>query len=128
MGANGSFQTPGWPRNYPQENFQCEWIIELPNTGAVIEFTIDRSAYGINGRPPCASDYIEFYDGTGSDAHSMHKLCKFKKPGAFTTTSSQARIVFVGSVNSNRPRSRVGVKVDYTSVGKYILMKYFALT
>ena len=124
-GASGSFQTPGWPERYPQENFQCEWIIELPNTGAVIEFTIDSSAYGINGRAPCPNDYIQFFDGTGSNANSMHKLCKFENPGPITTSSSQARVVFAGSVNPYRPASRVGVKVDYTTTqptGTYIYL------
>ena len=114
--ASGSFQTPGWPQNYPQENFQCEWIIELPNTGAAIEFTIDDSAYGINGRDPCPNDYIEFFDGTGNNADSLERLCQFMNPGPITTTSSRARVVFAGTVNQFRPASRVGVKVDYRTV------------
>ena len=115
-GASGSFQTPGWPRSYPQENFQCEWIIELPNTEAVIEFSIDDTAYGINGRPPCRNDYIQFFDGTGSNASSLHKLCKFENPGFISTTYFQARVVFFGSRNVQRPSSRVGVKVYYVTV------------
>ena len=115
-GASGSFQTPGWPHSYPQENFQCEWIIELPNTGAAIEFTIDDSAYGINGRPPCPADSIEFFNGIASSAESLYKLCKFENPGFITTTSSQARVVFTGRVNPYRPRSRVGVRVTYRAV------------
>ena len=90
----------------------------------MIEFTIDDSAYGINGRDPCPTDYIEFYDGTSSSASSIVRLCKFDNPGPITTTSSQARVVFSSSVNRNRPVSRVGVKVDYRTItsgndGKY---------
>ena len=115
-GASGSFQTPGWPHSYPQENFQCEWTIELPDDGTVIEFTIDDSAYGISGQPPCNRDYIEFFDGTDSDSDSLAKLCKFENPGPITTTSSQARVVFVGLINQHRPASRVGVRVTYRAI------------
>ena len=115
-GSSGSFQTPGWPNGYPQENFQCEWIINLPNSDASIEFTIDDSAYGIKGRASCPTDYIQFFDGTGSSAVSLHKLCKFDNPGPFATSTSQARVVFVGTVRRNHPANRVGVKVDYRGV------------
>ena len=118
IAASGSFQTPGWPYGYPQEDFECEWIIELPNTAAVIEFIIDESAYGINGQPPCMKDHIEFFDGTDGNAASIHKLCKFENPGVFITSSSNARVVFAGFINSQRPASRVGVKVDYSSKGR----------
>ena len=114
--ASGGFSTPGWPANYPMDDFECEWIIELPNTGAQIQFTIDDSAYGINGRDPCPSDYIEFYDGTDGNAVSMHKLCKFMNPGPFTTSSSRARVVFAGSNRRTRPSSRVGVHVMYDTM------------
>ena len=117
--ASGSFQTPGWPNNYPQENFQCEWIVELPNTAAIIEFTVDDTAFGINGQDPCTNDHIQFFDGTASNANSYLKLCGIRRNYDFepiTTTSSQARVVFTGSVNPNRPASRVGVKVHYITI------------
>ena len=28
-----------------------------------IQFTVDSSAYGINGRPPCPNDHLEFFGG-----------------------------------------------------------------
>ena len=116
--ASGSFQTPGWPSNYPRKNFQCEWIITLPQSSSRIQFTIDESAYGINGRHPCSTDHIEFFDGTGGNADSLTKLCghaKFNNFVPITTTSSQARVVFTGS-SRNRPASRVGVKVNYRTL------------
>ena len=115
-GSSGSFQTPGWPNGYPQEDFQCEWIIDLPNNNARIEFTIDDSAYGINGMTPCSTDYIQFFDGTGSNSVSLHKLCQFDNPGPFVTSTSQARVVFAGTVRPNRPASHVGVRVTYVTV------------
>ena len=113
--ASGSFQTPGWPTSYPLENFQCEWIIDTPCAES-IEFTVDDSAFGINGRNPCSTDHIEFFDGTGGNAGSLLKLCghkNFYDFASINTTSSQARVVFTGS-SQVRPASRVGVKVDYS--------------
>ena len=116
--ASGSFQTPGWPNNYPQEDFQCVWIIDVAGAES-IQFTIDDSAFGINGRPPCTNDHIQFFDGTGSNAASLWKTCG--NPGRanltpITTSSSSARVVFTGSANQHRPTSRVGVRVTYTTV------------
>ena len=98
----------------------CEWNIELPDTGATIEFTVDNSAFGINGRVPCTKDHIQFFDGTTRNANSLLKLCGHTVWYDFapiTTTSSRARVVFTGSVNSRRSASRVGVKVDFITIG-----------
>ena len=114
---SGSFQTPGWPISYPQEDFQCEWIIDVSGAGS-IEFTIDDSAFGINGRPPCTRDHIEFFDGTGSNALSLEKICgltSFVTLTTITTNSSRAAVAFTGSANPDRPSSRVGVRVTYTA-------------
>ena len=118
--STGSFTSPGYPVSYP-DNVECEWTIELPDTRATIEFTIDESAFGINGRPPCTTDHIEFFDGTTTNAASLEKICgladfyQSDTLPTITTTSSRARVVFTGS---DRPRSssRVGVKVDYRTV------------
>ena len=118
--ASGSFQTDGWPVSYPFENFQCEWIIRLPNSGSRIRFTIDETAFGIKGRSPCPSDHIEFFDGTSSNAFSLNKICGIidHYPSGLpiiTTTSSVARVVFTGS-DLSRGSKRVGIKVDYETV------------
>ena len=117
--ASGSFQTPGWPANYPDDNFQCEWVIDIPNNGATIEFTLDDSAFGINGRSPCVIDNIEFFDGLGSNANSLKQICghiRFNDLSvSIVTTGSEARVVFTGT-DRPRPTSRVGVKVDYRTI------------
>ena len=123
--ATGSFQTPGYPVSYPFENFQCEWIIQLPNTGATIEFTIDETAFGIKGKPPCSDpehNHIEFFDGISDNAVSLNKICGINVVGhwpsglpTITTTSSEAKVVFTGN-DIHRNPSRVGVKVNYKTV------------
>ena len=117
-GFSGSFQTPGWPNGYPQENFQCEWNIELPNPDASVAFTIDGSSYGINGQSPCQKDYVQFFDGVSKNATSVYKLCYFDRPESIVSTSFRSRVVFAGSTDNHRPRSRVGVKVNYRSNGR----------
>ena len=118
--ASGSFQTPGWPNSYPQEYFQCVWIIDVAGAES-IELNIDDSAFGINGRPPCARDHIEFFDGTGSNAASLGKFCGLIRFETVTltpiaTNSSRVGVVFTGTANPHRPASRVGVRVTYTTV------------
>lgn len=115
--ASGSFSTPFWPARYPNENFDCEWTVSLPNSDATIQFAIDDTAYGINGRSPCPTDFVQFFDGVSDNADSLYKLCKFDRPSEpIVTSTSEARVVFKGSRTSNRPASRVGIMVHYTTV------------
>lgn len=121
--VSGSFQTPGWPHGYPLENFQCEWIIDVAGAGS-IEFTIDTSAFGINGNPSssCSNDNIQFFDGSGGSASSLRKICglaSFYSGGLpfITTTSPIVKVVFTGT-DLSRPHSRIGVKVDYIAGGQ----------
>ena len=117
--GSGSFQSPGWPNGYPLTNFQCEWILDLADSGTT-EFTFDSSAFGIVGRPPsCTTEHIEFFDGTGV---SLGKICGLSSfyggtLPTITTTSSRARVVFTAR-GRQRPASRVGVKVNYISGGE----------
>ena len=95
------------------------WIIELANSVSRIQFIVDDSAFGINGRPPCSNDHIEFFDGTGSNAASLEKICgilRLVTLTPITTNASSARVVFTGSASPHRPASRVGVRVTYTTV------------
>ena len=118
-GTSGSFQSPGYPTSYPDSNLQCIWTIEAPSPSNTIFFTIDNSPFGINGRPPCNNDYIEFFDGISNNANSVAKVCGllgfYSNQGGLPTihtTASSSRIVFSAS-DANRPLSRVGVRVNY---------------
>ena len=118
---SGTFQTEGWPNAYRLENFECEWIIELPDNNARIEFTIDHTAFGIVGRAPNCRDGIEFFDGTSSNSNSLQRVCGLLSfyGGSIQpirTNSSRARVVFNGTRRSNRPSSRVGVRVTYRTI------------
>jgi hypothetical protein len=110
---SGAFQTPGWPINYPQEDFICEWTMQNVTAQKVIRFEIDSSVYGINGRPPCRADHIEFFNGLDSDSVSLGRYCKLTVPDPITVSTGAARVVFEGRQNPHRPASRKGVRVLY---------------
>ena len=77
---------------------------------------MNNFAYGINGGPPCTSDYAEFFDGTDSNAISLRKLCGAVNPGVFRTTSSSARVVFAAFTSPQNTGSQVGMSVAYNSI------------
>ncbi|CAI8007057.1 Tolloid-like protein 2 [Geodia barretti] len=112
LDSSGSFQTPDWPDKYPQADFICEWTIDM-SANSSIQFTVDSSAYGINGRPPCQNDHLEFFDGMESDSRSLGRFCKLEVPPPITTSTGAARVVFEGREHQNRPASRKGVRVMY---------------
>ena len=117
-GTNGTFQSPGWPYGYPQEDFFCEWTMQDVPAQKVIVFEIDSSVYGINGRPPCRRDHIQFFDGISN--RSLGRFCKRNVPDTIIISSRAAKIVFEGRKNANRPASRKGVRVFYQIQGNFV--------
>ena len=109
----GSFHTPGWPNEYPLD-FRCEWLIQPLNAteNMILSLTVDQSHFGIHGRPPCTTDYLEIHDGNTTDALSMGKYCKFDAPDTLHTSTSEAMVVFQASTFPHLP-SRVGAKLTY---------------
>ena len=111
--VSGSFHTPHWPLRYPSEEFSCEWVIDIENmtNDSVIEISFNEP-YGINGRDPCPTDYVEVLDGVGEDSPSLGRHCFLRTPQSILTSSNRAKVVFQGSALS-RPASRVGVSMTY---------------
>lgn len=109
----GSFNTPSWPDYYP-ESFGCDWTIDLSdtlqNSSYFLAFTVDRSAYGMEGN--CHEEYIEFFDGLSFNASSLGRFCGQNPPGTISTTGLQARVVFHAS--DEHPDHLRGVRVTYT--------------
>ena len=107
---NGSFHTPDWPEPYPSLDFHCEWEIDIENqTNVIIELSFDER-YGIHGRDPCPTDYVQVLDG---DSTSLGKYCHVTAPDRIYTSSNQATVVFQGSTYQNLP-SRIGFSLSYT--------------
>ena len=108
--TSGSFQTPGWPNNYPQADFTCEWTVESPNH--LIVFQIHRK-YGINGEYPCTEDYLEFFDILETGGRSLGRYCGVNPPHPIVIYTGDAQVVFRGTVDPHRPTDRKGVRVTY---------------
>ena len=116
---NGIFHTPDWPERYPFEDFLCEWVIDAENMpNHVIEIAFDEP-FGINGRDPCRTDYVEILSVVDGEEHSLEKHCFLRRPQPILILSNKARVVFQGSA-LQRPESRVGVSITYTmkEIGK----------
>lgn len=112
---SGNFSTPGWPNFYHSINYRCEWIIDIENhTNAAIDIVFNEP-YGIHGRPPCTTDYIEVLDGVGENVDSLGRFCFLHAPDTVFTSSGQATVIFQAS-SLQHTASRVGVSVTYTTV------------
>ena len=110
---SGSFHTPGWPTHYPL-GFHCEWYINPENSSSnhILSLTVDDSHFGIHGRSPCRTDYLQFHDGSTTAATSLGIFCFLRAPETLYTTSSQAVVVFQASTLPHLP-SRVGARITY---------------
>ena len=111
--ASGSFHTPDWPLSYPLEDFCCEWVIDIENTTDSVEIVFNEP-YGIHGRPPCPTDYVDILDGVDDSSPSLGKYCFLRRPVPILTSSNTAKVVFKGSTLI-RPASRVGVSITYSA-------------
>ena len=120
----GSFHTPDWPDSYPSLDFRCEWVIDVEKlnvTEVGIEITF-HELYGIRGRDPCPTDYVEVLDGVLLDSTSLGKFCFTTVPNPIVTSSSQATIIFQASTFPHGS-NKVGVSMSYSmfQIGKYFL-------
>ena len=111
----GTFSTPEWPHFYHSIDYRCEWIIDIENrTDAAIDVNFNEP-FGIHGRYPCPTDYVEVLDGVGELAQSLGRFCFIHAPGTIMTSSGKATVIFQASSLRHTP-SRVGVSVTYTTV------------
>ena len=116
---SGSFNSPGWPEDYPQLNFRCVWTVENIPDQRSVAFVMDTTAFGIYNNAPCLTEYIEFFDKADSNGASVGKYCGLVAPEPVIISSDGVRIVFQGRTNQNRPAAYVGVKISYQLVGKW---------
>ena len=114
--TSGVFQTQNWPETYPV-SVDCEWNIEIPGDGKVIQISFDSSVFGIAGRlPDCEKDWLKIYDGDNVDAPMWGPFCHFALPNTMQTSSTTAKVMFhAGPVHNP---SRRGFKAYYRSVDR----------
>ena len=112
--ATGSFSSPGWPDFYHSLDYRCTWIIDINNTNTAIDIEFNEP-FGIHGRHPCPTDYVEVLDGVGENAESLGKFCFLRRPETVMTSSRQATVIFQASSRTHS-RTRVGMSATYTTV------------
>ncbi|XP_066292099.1 enteropeptidase-like isoform X2 [Branchiostoma lanceolatum] len=98
-GDIGSFTSPGYPGNYPN-NARCSWQISI-NTSQVI--AIRFNAFNLeSGGSSCPYDYLDVYDGSSTAVSRLARLCGSSAQTVFTT-GRNAFVVFRtdGSVTSS---------------------------
>ena len=85
-------------------------------TDAIIEITFN-GPYGVRGKYPCQTDYVEVLDGIELNSTSLGKHCHITVPDIILTSSTKATVVFQAS-SHRHATNRVGVSASY--VIKYI--------
>ena len=129
--STGSLYTPEWPHHYPSLDFRCVWVIDIENvTDAAIEIVFNEP-YGIRGRDPCPTDYVEVLDGIELDSASLGRHCSKNAPDPITTTLHQATIIFQAS-SLHHSANRVGASMSYAvidigesfPIALYLLMSF----
>ncbi|XP_074731572.1 scavenger receptor cysteine-rich domain-containing protein DMBT1-like isoform X1 [Strix uralensis] len=102
---SGTFQSPFYPRNYPN-NANCVWEIEVKSNFHVTLTFRDVQMEG--GR--CLSDYVEVYDGPLHTSPLLGKLCS----GSFHTYTSSSNLLTVRFYSNSRYTYR-GFQAEYYS-------------
>ncbi|MED6269212.1 Bone morphogenetic protein 1, partial [Characodon lateralis] len=104
---NGSFTTPGWPKEYPH-NKNCVWQLVAP---IHYRITLVFDGFEIEGNDVCKYDYVEVRSGLSSDSKSHGKFCGAEKPDVITSLQHNLRIEF----KSDNTMSKRGFKAHFFS-------------
>uniref|UniRef100_A0A8C0FS67 Deleted in malignant brain tumors 1 protein n=1 Tax=Bubo bubo TaxID=30461 RepID=A0A8C0FS67_BUBBB len=97
---SGTFQSPFYPRNYPN-NANCVWEIEVKSN--FHPCLLPRMEGG-----RCLSDYVEVYDGPLHTSPLLGKLCS----GSFHTYTSSSNLLTVRFYSNSRYTYR-GFQAEY---------------
>ncbi|XP_054885765.1 deleted in malignant brain tumors 1 protein-like isoform X2 [Poeciliopsis prolifica] len=65
---NGTFQSPNYPSNYPN-NAKCTWYIRPSLSGHSIRLEL------VNLRAECSFDWFDIYDGYDTNSRRVRQLC-----------------------------------------------------
>ncbi|CAM4604796.1 unnamed protein product [Caretta caretta] len=104
--SSGTFQSPFYPGNYPN-NADCVWEIEAVSNYRITLSFRDISTEG--GR--CQYDYIEIYDGPLYTSPLLGKICS----GSYLTYTSSSNLMTV-RFHSNSIITNRGFRATYYTV------------
>ncbi|KAK3791976.1 hypothetical protein RRG08_035467, partial [Elysia crispata] len=91
-GNNGTFQSPNYPNNYPN-NVYCEWTIRT-DLGTKVQLTF--SAFELQNSYYCSSsvDSVTIHDGSNSTAGFLGRLCGSGYSDSIVASSNSLYILF----------------------------------
>ncbi|XP_072347970.1 tolloid-like protein 2 isoform X2 [Scyliorhinus torazame] len=104
---NGTFTSPGWPREYPT-NRNCVWQLVAP---AQYRISLQFEAFELEGNDVCKYDYVEVHSGLSSDSKLHGRFCGPETPGIITSQFNNMRIEF----KSDNTVSKKGFKGHFFS-------------
>nr|XP_057905222.1 bone morphogenetic protein 1-like isoform X1 [Doryrhamphus excisus] len=104
---NGSFTTPGWPKEYPP-NKNCVWQLVAP---VQYRITLVFDVFEMEGNDVCKYDYTEVRSGASADSKLHGKFCGEEKPESVTSQQNKMRIEF----KSDNTVSKRGFKAHFFS-------------
>ncbi|XP_061782742.1 bone morphogenetic protein 1-like isoform X2 [Nerophis lumbriciformis] len=102
---NGSFTTPGWPKEYPS-NKNCVWQLVAPVQHRI---TLVFDVFDIEGNDVCKYDYVDVRSGATADANLHGKFCGEEKPDPVTSQQNTMRVEF----KSDNTVSKRGFKAHF---------------
>ncbi|KAJ8360168.1 hypothetical protein SKAU_G00166930 [Synaphobranchus kaupii] len=102
---SGSFSSPNYPGNYPN-NAYCVWYISAPS-GQRLFLTITD----VQLENCCSCDYIAVYDGPSVNSRPLGKVCYNVSTDDFHSSSNSLTVVF----RSDSSVVSRGFRADYSS-------------
>ncbi|XP_048417522.2 cubilin isoform X2 [Stegostoma tigrinum] len=98
---NGSFHSPNWPQNFP-ENSECTWTI-IAHESKHLEITFDKNFQIPDSTVNCGISYVKVWGGTAETAETLlATLCGSVDPGLVISPANIVTVRFQseGSVGS----------------------------
>ncbi|KAK3733284.1 hypothetical protein QZH41_011133 [Actinostola sp. cb2023] len=107
--TSGTFTSPGYPNNYP-DNLRCEWIIRPATTTSIIVITF--TSFQLEMEPECRDDYVIVSDSNGRPVKKS-RFCGFYGNGfGVKVRGNEAGVYF----HSNGHLTDKGFQVSYKTI------------
>lgn len=104
---NGSFQTPGYPNQYPT-NIECEWVITVPVTHSL---TLTFNKFDMEESSKCKYDHVEIRDGDKASSNLIGRYCGSSLPAKVYAQGTSLYI----KLASDESDTGKGFQVSWTS-------------
>ena len=92
----GSFQSPNYPRHYPNWA-TCQWIIEIPHDIIAQKpfIKLEFKNFNVEMHWRCNYDKVLVYDGCKSNKTLMGSFCGHNTPSPIHATSGKMLVKFI---------------------------------